>query len=123
MLVRWEQRILAERSGVSLPTIGRLEAKPGPLLAERPTVAKLKRALEDAGVEFTNGGKPGVRLKGGEDRDNLDQHIDRLEGEVTHLKQQATGEPSPAKGMAMLRKAKAKNELTRARNKRSEEAE
>jgi transcriptional regulator with XRE-family HTH domain len=63
MLVRWEQKVLAERSGVSLPTVGRLEAKPGPLVAERPTVAKLKSALEAAGVEFTNGDHPGVRLK------------------------------------------------------------
>ena len=64
-LLRWEQRRLAEASSVSLPTIKRLEAKPGPLLAHASTVAALRRALEVAGVEFIdeNGGGPGVRLR------------------------------------------------------------
>jgi transcriptional regulator with XRE-family HTH domain len=62
MLVRWDQKALAEASGVSHVTVRRLEAKPGPLKAERPTIAKLRAALESAGVEFTNGDAPGVRL-------------------------------------------------------------
>ena len=33
--------------------------------------------------------------KAQEDRDNLDRHIDRLEGEVAHLKPAASGKPSP----------------------------
>jgi CTP:molybdopterin cytidylyltransferase MocA len=45
-----------------LPTIKRLEAKPGILAAHHSTVAALKRALETAGIEFTNGDQPGVRL-------------------------------------------------------------
>jgi transcriptional regulator with XRE-family HTH domain len=61
-LVRWEQRQLAEASSVSLPTVKRLEAKPGNLAAHASTVAALVRALEGAGVEFTNGEQPGVRL-------------------------------------------------------------
>ncbi len=61
-LLRWEQRQLAEASSVSLPTIKRLEAKPGILVAHASTVAALVRALEIAGIEFTNGGQPGVRL-------------------------------------------------------------
>ena len=32
-LLRWEQRNLAEASSVSLPTIKRLESRPGPLVA------------------------------------------------------------------------------------------
>jgi hypothetical protein len=56
-------------------------------------------------------------LNSREDRNNLDKHIHRLEGEISHLKEQATSEPSPAKGMAMLRKAKAKNDLAKAKNK------
>ncbi|PZP39752.1 MAG: transcriptional regulator [Azospirillum brasilense] len=60
----WEQRDLAERSGLSLPTIQRME-KFG---LERSSVAnaqKLRSALEAAGVEFIaeNGGGPGVRLR------------------------------------------------------------
>jgi transcriptional regulator with XRE-family HTH domain len=61
-LLRWEQRQLAEASSVSLPTVKRLEAKPGNLAAHASTVAALVRALEAAGVEFTNGEQPGVRL-------------------------------------------------------------
>lgn len=64
-LIRWEQKELAEASGVSLPTIKRLETKPGPLSAHPQTIASLKEALEIAGIEFTNGGKPGVRLRNG----------------------------------------------------------
>jgi hypothetical protein len=62
-LLRWEQRDLSEASSVSLATIKRLEAKPGILAAHHLTVSALKRALEAAGVEFTNGASPGVRLR------------------------------------------------------------
>jgi predicted transcriptional regulator len=62
-LLRWEQRDLANASGVSLPTIKRLEAVPGILAAHSSTVTALRRALESAGIEFTNGGGLGVRLK------------------------------------------------------------
>src|SRR5262249_28056646 len=63
-LLRWEQRDLAHASGVSLPTIKRLEASPGTLAAHSSTVTALRRALESAGIEFTNGSGAGVRLKG-----------------------------------------------------------
>ena len=62
-LLRWEQRDLANASGVSLPTIKRLESAPGTLAAHSSTVAALRRALESAGIEFTNGTGPGVRCK------------------------------------------------------------
>jgi transcriptional regulator with XRE-family HTH domain len=64
-LLRWEQRHLAEASSISLPTVKRLEAKPGPLLAHASTMVALTRALESAGVEFIdeNGGGAGVRLR------------------------------------------------------------
>src|SRR5580658_6418847 len=61
-LVRWEQRQLADASSVSLPTVKRLEARPGNLAAHASTVSALVRALEAAGVEFTNGDRPGVCL-------------------------------------------------------------
>ncbi len=52
-----------------------------------------------------------------DDPENLDQHIHRLEHEVAHLRPAAfSDEPSPAKGMAMLRKGRAKNELEKARS-------
>jgi hypothetical protein len=62
-LLRWEQKDLAGASMVSLPSIQRLETKPGPLAAQARTVAAIVAALEAAGVEFTNGGQPGVRMK------------------------------------------------------------
>jgi predicted transcriptional regulator len=64
-LLRWEQRDLATASSVSLPTIKRLESKPGIMAAHLSTVAALRKALETAGIEFIdeNGGGPGVRLR------------------------------------------------------------
>jgi transcriptional regulator with XRE-family HTH domain len=62
-LVAWSQEKLAEASGVSLPTIKRLEPGDGVLPTKVETMQKLQRALEAAGVEFTNGGQPGVRMK------------------------------------------------------------
>jgi hypothetical protein len=66
-LLRWEQKDLAGASTVSLPSIQRLETKPGPLAAQPRTVAAIRAALEQAGVEFIpeNGGGPGVRLRKG----------------------------------------------------------
>ena len=64
-LLRWEQRDLAEASGVSLPSVKRLETRPGELAAQERTIVQLRKALEKAGVEFIaeNGGGAGVRLK------------------------------------------------------------
>jgi predicted transcriptional regulator len=65
MLLRWEQKDLAEKSGVSLPTIKRLETTPGQLSAHASTLSALKEALEVGGIAFVdpNGLGPGVRLK------------------------------------------------------------
>jgi predicted transcriptional regulator len=62
-LLRWEQRDLAQASGVSLPTIKRLEVIPGILAAHSSTITALRDALESAGIEFINGDAPGVRLR------------------------------------------------------------
>ncbi len=61
-LLRWSQGELARASGISLPTIKRLEAMPGILAAHSSTVAALRRALESAGIEFTDSNGPGLRL-------------------------------------------------------------
>lgn len=52
-------RELAALAKVSIDTVARFER--GEELKER-TVEALSRALEAAGVEFTNGDQPGVRL-------------------------------------------------------------
>lgn len=62
-LLEWDQSDLADKSGVSLPTIKRLEAAGGELGGLPETGDKLRAALEKAGIEFLNGGQPGVRLK------------------------------------------------------------
>jgi len=64
-LLRLEQADLAAASGVSLPSIKRLEGKPGPLAAQSRTIEALRGALETAGVIFVdeNGDGPGVRLR------------------------------------------------------------
>jgi len=54
-------RELGKLAKVSPMTISRLENGQSGGLAE--TIMKIQRALETAGVEFTNGDKPGVRLK------------------------------------------------------------
>jgi len=52
-------RELARAAKVSIDTVIRFER--GDLLKER-TIEAIQRALEAAGVEFTNGDQPGVRL-------------------------------------------------------------
>jgi transcriptional regulator with XRE-family HTH domain len=52
-------RELAAAAKVSIDTVARFER--GDELKER-TIDALRLALEKAGVEFTNGGQPGVRL-------------------------------------------------------------
>jgi predicted transcriptional regulator len=71
-LLRWEQRDLEAASSVSLPTIKRLESKPGIMAAHLSTVVALRKALEAAGVEFIdeNGGGPGVRLRKRQQKSN-----------------------------------------------------
>ncbi|PWE52790.1 transcriptional regulator [Metarhizobium album] len=67
-LLRWSQSDLAERSGVSVPTIKRLEAMEGELVGHATTINALASALSSAGVIFLGDGElidggPGVRLQ------------------------------------------------------------
>ncbi len=64
VFLEWEQRDLAAASGLSLPTIQRME-KLGVERSQAGNADKMQRALEAAGVEFIaeNGGGPGVRLR------------------------------------------------------------
>jgi transcriptional regulator with XRE-family HTH domain len=55
----WGVRELALKAKVSIDTVARFER--GDELKER-TIDALQRALEAAGVEFTNGDQPGARL-------------------------------------------------------------
>lgn len=64
-LLAWSQAELAAASGVSEPTIARLESEDGSVGGRAETAEKLRTALEKAGVEFIpeNGGGAGVRMK------------------------------------------------------------
>ncbi|MGU3664564.1 transcriptional regulator [Methylobacterium sp. A49B] len=63
-LIRWEQSTVAEKAGVSVETVKRLEKLDGPLLSTKTaTLHALEAAFQVAGVEFTNGGEPGVKLR------------------------------------------------------------
>lgn len=64
-LLGWSQETLATRSGVSIPTIKRLEAIDGALGGRPETGEKLRITLENGGIQFLdeNGGGSGVRLR------------------------------------------------------------
>jgi transcriptional regulator with XRE-family HTH domain len=68
-LLEIDQRELAQRSGLSLPTIQRMEASAGVIRGNVDSLMKLVHALAVAGIELIdagavshNGGR-GVRLK------------------------------------------------------------
>jgi predicted transcriptional regulator len=64
-LLGWSQADLADHSGVSEPTIARLESADGQVGGRGETVRKIRSALEAGGIEFIdeNGGGRGVRLR------------------------------------------------------------
>lgn len=65
VLLGWTQADLANHSGISEPTVARLESLDGELGGRAGTAQKILAALEAAGIEFIdeNGGGPGVRLR------------------------------------------------------------
>ena len=64
-LLGWSQADLAKASGISEPTIARLESADGALGGREKTSESLRHALVAAGIEFIdeNGGGAGVRLQ------------------------------------------------------------
>ncbi|MDI3468461.1 MAG: helix-turn-helix domain-containing protein [Pseudolabrys sp.] len=66
-----DQRELAQRCGLSLPTIQRMEASDGVVRGNVDSLMKLVNALADNGIELigesatSTGGGRGVRLKEG----------------------------------------------------------
>jgi predicted transcriptional regulator len=64
-MLRWEQKDLAAASGISLPSIRRLETQPGPLAAQARTIEAIRQAFEKAGLTFIpeNGGGAGLRWR------------------------------------------------------------
>ena len=64
-LLRWTGKELAEKSGVGFSTLMRLETEIGVPNAQAKTLEALRRALEEAGIEFIGSpdDAPGVRLR------------------------------------------------------------
>ena len=64
-LLGWSQADLAEKSGVSEPTIARLESADGELGGRELTAERIRAAIEAAGIVFieSDGGGAGVRLR------------------------------------------------------------
>jgi predicted transcriptional regulator len=64
-LLGWSQSDLARHSGISEPTIARLESTEGELGGRGETVRKIRAALEANGIEFIdeNGTGEGVRFR------------------------------------------------------------
>lgn len=63
-LLDWSQAELSRRTGISTTSIGNIES--GHTQARESTLAIIRKALEDAGIDFI--GKEGVRQKTGEVR-------------------------------------------------------
>lgn len=65
-LLGWTAADLAKASGVSYPTIQRMDAAKGQVSGRHDTVEAIRRALEAQGVQFLEGGQvaagPGVAL-------------------------------------------------------------
>ena len=75
-LLGWSREELAERSGLSAPTIKRMETV-GPKRSSMENVIAVKKAMESAGVVFIdeNGQGAGVRMaKPGPGEDDLPTH-------------------------------------------------
>ena len=63
MLLRWEQRDLSIRSGISLSRIKFLETQPGELGSHQSTIRAFRKAFENAGIRFIGGYFRGAALR------------------------------------------------------------
>lgn len=67
-LLGWTAADLAERSGISYPTVQRLDATKGLVGGRHETVEAIRKALEAGGVQFLEAGQvaaaPGVAMRG-----------------------------------------------------------
>jgi len=63
-MLDWTQAELASRAGISKTGLNNIER--GSSDPKSSTLTAIQRVLEEAGLEFLNHGRPGVRLKGAE---------------------------------------------------------
>jgi len=62
-LLRWSAEDLAKESALGVNTIRRAEVAEEDIALTAANNLAIRRAFEAAGVEFTNGNGPGVRLR------------------------------------------------------------
>ena len=60
-LLNWTVQELAEKAGLDRNTVAQIES--GKYAIDAELMAAICRVLETAGIEFTNGRGPGVRLR------------------------------------------------------------
>ena len=81
-LVGMEAAALAERAGVDVSAIDAMEKRGSETFANGPDVVRaVAAALERAGVEFLNHGRPGVRLRAASAAERSDTHHARSNDE------------------------------------------
>lgn len=61
--LRWRAEDLAQHSKLGVATIRRAEAVDGPVPITPANAEAIVRTFEDAGIEFSNGDAPGVRMR------------------------------------------------------------
>jgi transcriptional regulator with XRE-family HTH domain len=61
-MLAWSQTQLARRAGLGLSTV--LDFERGNREVSVESIAKMRRAMEAAGIRFLGGEEPGVRLRG-----------------------------------------------------------
>lgn len=68
-LLGWTAADLAEQSGVSYPTVQRMDATRGQVSGRHETVEAIRKALEARGIQFLESGQvaagPGVAVREG----------------------------------------------------------
>ena len=62
-LLGWTAKDLAQKANVGISTVQRIENAEGTPNVHAANLAAIQSALEAAGVEFTNGEEPGLRLR------------------------------------------------------------
>ncbi len=115
-LIDWTQDRLAIEAGVSAFTVRNFEG--GKTEPTRATLEVIRRAFEKAGITFIDGDEPGVKLiKNAKGAEEISRQIDALEDKISSMP--APTEPSPEAGMNIMRKAVAKNDLAKLKNRRT----
>ena len=63
-MLGWSARELAERTGLHIATIQRMERQDGPARGNASSVARVERVFEEAGIEFLRDNRScGVRAR------------------------------------------------------------